>query len=47
MFYADTIGLKTVYDALKKYQASVGDEFFKPAPLLEKLALEGKGFYSK
>ncbi|HEX4507980.1 MAG TPA: 3-hydroxyacyl-CoA dehydrogenase NAD-binding domain-containing protein [Alphaproteobacteria bacterium] len=47
MFYADTIGLKTVYDALKKYQASVGDEFFKPAPLLERLALEGKGFYSK
>jgi 3-hydroxyacyl-CoA dehydrogenase len=47
MFYADTIGLKTVYDALKKYQASVGDEFFKPAPLLERLALEGRGFYSK
>jgi len=47
MFYADTIGLKTVYDALKKYQASVGDEFFTPAPLLERLAREGKGFYSK
>jgi 3-hydroxyacyl-CoA dehydrogenase len=47
MFYADTIGLKTVYDALKKYQELVGAEFFTPAPLLERLALEGKGFYSK
>jgi 3-hydroxyacyl-CoA dehydrogenase len=47
MFYADTIGLKTVYDALLKYKDLVGAEFFTPAPLLEKLALEGKGFYSK
>jgi 3-hydroxyacyl-CoA dehydrogenase len=46
MFYADQIGLKTVYDALLKYEALVGSEFFKPAPLLERLALEGKGFYS-
>jgi 3-hydroxyacyl-CoA dehydrogenase len=47
MFYADQIGLKTVYDALLKYKETVGAEFFTPAPLLEKLALEGKGFYSK
>ena len=47
MFYADTIGLKTVYDALLKYKELVGAEFFTPAPLLERLALEGKGFYSK
>jgi 3-hydroxyacyl-CoA dehydrogenase len=47
MFYADTIGLKTVYDGLLKYKDLVGAEFFTPAPLLEKLALEGKGFYSK
>jgi 3-hydroxyacyl-CoA dehydrogenase len=47
MFYADQIGLKTVYDALLKYKEQVGAEFFTPSPLLEKLALEGKGFYSK
>ncbi len=47
MFYADTIGLKTVYDALLKYKDLVGAEFFTPAPLLERLALAGKGFYSK
>ncbi len=47
MFYADEIGLKTVYEALLKYSEQVGAEFFEPAPLLKKLALEGKGFYSK
>ena len=47
MFYADEIGLKTVYDALLKYSEQVGAELFEPAPLLKKLALEGKGFYSK
>jgi 3-hydroxyacyl-CoA dehydrogenase len=47
MFYADEIGLKTVYEALLKYSEQVGAEFFEPSPLLKKLALEGKGFYSK
>jgi len=47
MFYADQIGLKTVYDALLKYSEQVGAEFFAPSPLLERLALAGKGFYSK
>jgi 3-hydroxyacyl-CoA dehydrogenase len=46
MFYADQIGLRTVYDALLKYSDQVGAEFFKPSALLERLALEGKGFYS-
>ena len=47
MFYADQIGLKTVYDALVKYQQQVGTEYWQPAPLLEKLAQAGKGFYSR
>ena len=46
MFYADQIGLKTIYDAILKYQKQVGAEYWTPAPLLEKLAKEGKGFYS-
>ena len=46
MFYADQVGLKTIYDAILKYQKQVGEEYWKPAPLLEKLAKEGKGFYS-
>ena len=47
MFYADTIGLGKVYDAVLKYRDLVGAEYWTPAPLLEKLAKEGKGFYSK
>jgi 3-hydroxyacyl-CoA dehydrogenase len=43
MFYADTVGLKTVLGRLKEFQAKFGDDF-KPAPLLEKLAAEGGTF---
>ncbi len=43
MYYADQLGLKTVVEKLKQYQAKLGDDW-KPAPLLEKLAAEGKGF---
>ena len=45
MFYADTVGVKKVYDAILKYKDLVGAEYWTPAPLLEKLAREGKGFY--
>ncbi|MFL6714543.1 MAG: 3-hydroxyacyl-CoA dehydrogenase family protein, partial [Sulfurifustis sp.] len=47
MFYADQIGLKTVYEAILKYQKQVGPEYWTPAPLLEKLAKAGKGFYTQ
>jgi 3-hydroxyacyl-CoA dehydrogenase len=47
MFYADQIGLKTIYDAILKYAKQVGEQYWKPAPLLEKLAKEGRGFYSQ
>jgi len=47
MFYADQIGLKAVYDSVLRYQQQVGEEYWKPAPLLERLAKEGKSFYSK
>jgi 3-hydroxyacyl-CoA dehydrogenase len=45
MFYADTVGLKTVLDKLKEFEAKFGDDF-KPAALLERLAAEG-GTFSK
>ena len=47
MFYADTVGLKKVYEAIVKYRDMIGAEYWTPSPLLEKLAKEGKGFYSK
>jgi len=43
MFWADTVGLDTILNGLKKYQKTYGD-VWKPAPLLEKLVREGKGF---
>ncbi len=40
MLYGDQVGLAHVVERLKHYQAQMGD-FFKPSPLLEKLAAEG------
>ncbi|PNU18631.1 3-hydroxyacyl-CoA dehydrogenase [Geothermobacter hydrogeniphilus] len=46
MQYADEIGLDTVLAGLNKYRESLrnGEIWFKPAPLLVKLAAEGKKF---
>ena len=43
MFYADSLGAKAVLERLRAYQVEGGDDF-KPAPLLERLAAEGKRF---
>ena len=42
MFYADTIGLKTVYDGIIKYREKFGPMHWEPAALLEKLVKEDK-----
>jgi len=47
MYYADQVGLKTVYESILKYRDQVGEEYFTPSPLLERLAKAGKGFYSQ
>jgi 3-hydroxyacyl-CoA dehydrogenase len=44
MFYADTVGLPTVLARVKEYRQQFG-EYWQPAPLLEKLANEGRGFH--
>jgi len=46
MFYADTIGLYDVVRSMKRFAANPhGDpDFWKPAPLIAKLAAEGKSF---
>jgi 3-hydroxyacyl-CoA dehydrogenase len=46
MYYADTIGLAQIRDRLAHYAAQSGDERLKPAPLLTRLAQEGRGFAS-
>ncbi|MBI1396712.1 MAG: 3-hydroxyacyl-CoA dehydrogenase [Betaproteobacteria bacterium] len=43
MFYADTVGLDKVLDAVRGYEARFG-RFWKPAPLLERLGSEGGRF---
>jgi 3-hydroxyacyl-CoA dehydrogenase len=44
MFYADTVGLANVLMAMEKYAAGRIGDAWKPAPLMVKLAAEGKGF---
>ncbi|MZR31794.1 3-hydroxyacyl-CoA dehydrogenase NAD-binding domain-containing protein [Sneathiella litorea] len=43
MRYADHIGLENIYNDMLKFKAEHGDEW-TPAPLLERLVKEGKGF---
>ena len=45
MFYADTVGLPTVLARVKEYRDRFGD-YWAPAPLLERLVAEGRGFYA-
>jgi 3-hydroxyacyl-CoA dehydrogenase len=46
MLYADQVGLFNVVHAMKRFQQNPRDDakFWEPAPLLLKLAQEGKGF---
>jgi 3-hydroxyacyl-CoA dehydrogenase len=44
MFYADQVGLNKVYDRICEFRDTLGADFWQPAPLLEKLANEGKTF---
>jgi 3-hydroxyacyl-CoA dehydrogenase len=45
MFYADTVGLPVVLARVKEYRSRFGD-YWEPAPLLERLVAEGRGFHS-
>jgi 3-hydroxyacyl-CoA dehydrogenase len=46
MFYADTVGLAYIRDQLAKFAEHSKDKNLEPAPLLLKLAAEGRGFAS-
>ena len=45
MWYADAVGLKAVCERVREFQRQHGDRW-APAPLLERLAAEGRGFAS-
>ena len=44
MHWADTVGLKTIAEALTRFAAETGDDSQEPAPLLKRLAAEGGSF---
>lgn len=44
MHWADSVGLDVIAGRLERQAAESGDERLKPAPLLTKLAAEGRGF---
>ena len=44
MFYADLIGLPRIAARLSEFAATTGDATLQPAPLLARLAAEGRGF---
>jgi 3-hydroxyacyl-CoA dehydrogenase len=46
MFYADTVGLSLVLSRVQEYRKRFGD-YWKPAPLLERLVAEGRGFHGE
>jgi len=44
MFYASTVGLPRVLESIKRFQGGYQGAVWKPAPLIERLAKEGKSF---
>jgi 3-hydroxyacyl-CoA dehydrogenase len=44
MFYADTVGLKKIYDRILDFRRTLDPHYWQPAPLLEKLAKSGSTF---
>jgi 3-hydroxyacyl-CoA dehydrogenase len=44
MFYADTVGLKTVLRRIEEFRERHGDDLWQPAPLLRRLAEDGGTF---
>jgi 3-hydroxyacyl-CoA dehydrogenase len=46
MFHADLVGLAHVRDRLAEYARRSGDRTLEPAPLLQRLAADGRGFAS-
>jgi 3-hydroxyacyl-CoA dehydrogenase len=44
MHYADQVGLKNVYNKINEFRGRYGEQYWKPAALLEKLAGSGKTF---
>jgi 3-hydroxyacyl-CoA dehydrogenase len=44
MFYADSLGLKTIYERILEFQRTLDGRYWQPAPLLERLAKANSTF---
>jgi 3-hydroxyacyl-CoA dehydrogenase len=44
MFHADSLGLTKVLGRIEHYRTLLGNDYWKPAALLERLARQGKSF---
>ena len=47
LFWADQVGVKTIFDKVNEIYQQTGSDVWKPAQLLTDLAEQNKGFYSK
>jgi 3-hydroxyacyl-CoA dehydrogenase len=44
MFYADTVGLRKIYDRILEFERTLDPRYWQPAPLLERLGKAGSSF---
>lgn len=44
MYYADSVGLKTIHEKLCEFGEKHGEQYWKPEPLLEQLVRDGRSF---
>lgn len=47
LFFADHVGLRQVYERILSYREQVGEEYWSPAPRLERFAASGSRFYDQ
>ncbi|MCC7464110.1 MAG: 3-hydroxyacyl-CoA dehydrogenase, partial [Gammaproteobacteria bacterium] len=45
MFHAQQVGLTNVLRAIGHWGVKLGGDFWTPAPLLQRMVDEGRGFY--
>jgi len=47
LFYADQVGLPRVLEGIRHYRATLGEQYWTPAPLIERLGTDGGSFYGE
>jgi len=47
LWFADQLGLRHLQERIVKYREQLGEEYWTPAPLIERLACDGSGFYAR